>query len=129
MIQIRKDIARSSATRVCDFCEKSLAFNLLFCPNEESSRDICFDCVRTAHAELSNSKSIYERTISMFSAIAKRLLDRDTQKLMKAGFLNSDLSLTSKGEEYVLALLLEENKAALVREAEAIIEENESEKV
>jgi len=129
MIQLRKKNRNSSQTRVCDFCDKSFKFDEFFCPKEDSDRDICFDCVRFANAELPNYKSFYDRTIAMFSAIAKRLLDEDTQKLMKAGFLNSDLSLTPKGEEHVLALLLDQNKVALVKEAEAIIEENESEKV
>lgn len=125
MIQLRK---AESGTRCCDFCEKIFEASKVFCPNQSSSRDICFHCVTIAAKDTPKNKSLIDRTISMFSAIAKRLLDQDTQKLVKAGFLNSDLSLTPKGEEHVLSLMLVQNKANLVAEAEEVIKELESEK-
>jgi len=64
----------------------------------------------------------------MFSSLMKRLLDKDTQVLIKAGFLNNDLSLTNKGEEEVMALMLMQNKTDLVKVAEEKLAEEAEKK-
>lgn len=65
----------------------------------------------------------------MLNALVKRLLDKDTQQLMKAGFMNADLSLTPAGEAEVLAIVLQANKADLVAAAvEKIQEEKDAKK-
>ena len=61
------------------------------------------------------------------SAIAKRLLDKDTRTLVKAGFLDSELDLTEKGQEALDAINFEEQKAKLVKMAEEELAEEESE--
>jgi len=65
---------------------------------------------------------------NMLGALMKRLLDKDTQTLVKAGFLDKDLSLTSEGEAEVLAIILEANKKALVEAAQAKIDEEKEAK-
>lgn len=65
---------------------------------------------------------------SMFSAIARRLLDKDTKTLIQAGFLSTDLSLTSEGQSALLSIMLSNSKEELVKEAAAAIEEKKEEK-
>jgi len=58
----------------------------------------------------------------------KRLLDEDTQTLVKAGYINGDLELTEAGKKALWAIIFTANKAALVTEAtEAIADAKESE--
>lgn len=58
-------------------------------------------------------------------AMLKRLLDADSQKLYKAGFINGDLELTDEGTSALMSVLFDANKAALVKEAEEVIAEEE----
>lgn len=53
----------------------------------------------------------------------KRLLDADTQKLVKAGFINGDLDLTEAGKKVLWTIIFSANKAEFVKEAEAAIED------
>ncbi len=57
------------------------------------------------------------------SSIAKRLLDADTKVLIKAGYMHSDLSLTEKGLKSLTSIVFEQNKAAVVAEAQADLDE------
>lgn len=93
----------------------------------DKDRDICLPCVEHA-LNLSQSNSILNRLTTMFSAIAKRLLDQDTKKLLQAGMLNTDLTLTTKGEEHLMSIMLEKNKTDFVKTAEEIIAEQQQEK-
>lgn len=61
------------------------------------------------------------------SNMMKRLLDADTQKLVKAGYINGDLELTPEGHKALNTILFEENKAKLVKMAEEDIAEAEKE--
>lgn len=61
------------------------------------------------------------------STLMKRVLDKDTKTLIKAGFLTKELVLTHSGKEALESLLVEQNKEALVKLAETAIEENEGE--
>lgn len=58
----------------------------------------------------------------------KRLLDADTQTLVKAGLINGDLEMTSLGQQTLMAVLFDANKAALVKEAEQIISDEANDK-
>jgi hypothetical protein len=71
-----------------------------------------------------NNKTMAQKIGSMM----KKLLDSDTQKLVKASLINGDLELTSQGQQALMAILFEANKAALVKEAEEIISEEEKSK-
>lgn len=63
--------------------------------------------------------------MSKVSTMMKKLLDADTQALVKAGFVNGDLELTSEGTKQLQTILFVANKAALVEAAEEVIAEEE----
>lgn len=69
----------------------------------------------------SNNNKTMLKTIGV---MMKKLLDADTQKLVKAGFINGDLELTSDGMKALTAVLFDANKAALVAEADIVIAED-----
>lgn len=59
------------------------------------------------------------------STMMKKLLDADTQKLVKAGYLNGDLDVTEQGRKELINILLLANKSELVSLAEEKIKEAE----
>ncbi len=61
--------------------------------------------------------------MSKLSIMMKKLLDADTQTLVKAGYINGDLELTEQGEQALFATLFDANKAALVTLAQADLAE------
>lgn len=61
------------------------------------------------------------------SAIARRMLDANTRTLVKAGYLDNELELTTEGEEALLAILTTANMEALVKEAKKEIRERKDE--
>lgn len=64
-----------------------------------------------------------EGRMSQVSKLAQKLLDADTRTLMEAGYLNSELALTSKGEEALKQLLFVTNKVELIKQAKADLTE------
>lgn len=56
--------------------------------------------------------------------VARRFLDKDIAILVKAGYLNRDLSFMERGEAAILAAMLEKVKADVVAKAEEDIAEN-----
>lgn len=62
------------------------------------------------------------------TATFKRLTDKPTQTLFKAGFVDGDLELTEAGREALLSLMLAENKEALVALAQEAIDEEKEDK-
>ncbi len=117
----------------CDYClEHKGTFVRPYGENKNdhtysNNRDICASCALKCY-ELISNKNLINRTICMFSNIAKRLLDKKTKILIKAGYLSNDLKLTDSGEEALLSLMLETNMERLVSEAEEEIAEKEGEK-
>lgn len=67
-------------------------------------------------------KKINKNSMSKIGSMMKRLLDADTQTLVKAGFINGDLELTSDGVNALNAIQFTANKAALVAEAQAVLD-------
>ena len=63
--------------------------------------------------------------MKQLSNMMKKLLDGDTQKLVKAGFINGDLELTNAGREELTSILFTLHKAELVSRAHEVIEEEE----
>lgn len=63
-----------------------------------------------------------EKTMSTIGSMMKRLLDKDTQILVKAGYINGDLELTDKGKSALWAILFSANKEALVAEAKEVLD-------
>ncbi len=74
--------------------------------------------------ELINKKGIM-KTLSL---MMKRLLDSDTQTLVKAGYITSDLELTEYGEDALITILFLMNKAELVKMAQAELDDSAKEK-
>lgn len=60
------------------------------------------------------------------SSMARSILDPDTQTLVKAGYLNEDLSLSDTGRYRLMAMSFAANKAALVVEAQKDLDEAKS---
>lgn len=65
--------------------------------------------------------------MTQLSTIAKRLVDSDTKTLIKAGYIDSCLDLTSRGSDALKAILFEANKKELVAAAKAQIKEDKDE--
>lgn len=105
----------------CDFCGRS-AGKFAKPDDEGSNRDICAACAKLAF-ELLTQQALPNKLMATLSALLRRLLDSDTKKLVQAGFLDKDLTITSAGEAAVMALLVEKFKADLVSEAELLISE------
>lgn len=63
--------------------------------------------------------------MNSLSAFLRRTLSSDTKALVKAGFMDEKLQLTTLGRDTLLAILFESNKSALVEAAREVIEENE----
>ena len=61
--------------------------------------------------------------MTKLNAMMKRLLDAKTKKLVKAGLINGDLTFTFEGKLVLDAILLDNYKDELVKEAETIIKE------
>lgn len=79
-------------------------------------------------APLIESNSVGEyRTVKSMTELTKTqksFLDEDTQALVEAGFINTDLSgLTEKGAKTILQFVLEENKVSIVALAKELVKE------
>lgn len=72
--------------------------------------------------ELENKKTIMQKV----SLMMKKLLSKDIQTLVKAGYINGDLDLTERGKDVLLAQLFESNRAELVKSAEEELAEEEN---
>ena len=53
----------------------------------------------------------------------KRLLDKDTRMLYKAGYINGDLELTENGRNALDTIIFTANKAELVKMAQEELDE------
>lgn len=138
----------SSGTVQCDFClrtgvKKRDVYRVLW-NNKPTNTDLCtsiscgkgitWDAIYallwkkgkiTEPALKSDSSSM--PTMSL-SAIAKRVLDPKYGKLVKAGFMDSELQLTSEGRRELEAMFLSEYIDKLVTAAEEVIAERKEEK-
>ncbi|HCR35823.1 TPA: hypothetical protein DIU22_02155 [Candidatus Woesebacteria bacterium] len=74
---------------------------------------------------ISNSK---HTIMNKLSILMKKLLDKDTQILVKAGFINGDLDLTTEGQDALDAVLFIEKKSELVKLAEEVLTEAEKDR-
>lgn len=71
------------------------------------------------YTKVSDKKTIMQKV----SIMMKKLLDSDTQTLVKAGYINGDLDLTETGLAALHAVQFDANKAALVVMAQADLDE------
>lgn len=70
---------------------------------------------------------INENNMSKISNMMKKLLDKDTQILVKAGYINGDLDLTPEGLKALNTIVFLENKTELVKLAnEKLAEEKDT---
>jgi hypothetical protein len=60
--------------------------------------------------------------------IKKSLLSKDDKNLIKAGYMDDNMNLTSRGREALEFITFTENKAKLVEMAEAQIAEDKEDK-
>lgn len=67
--------------------------------------------------------NFYKKFTMSIGNIAKRILDPETRKLMKAGFLDSNLSLTMEGDSQLRAIVFAAHKAELLKAADEAIAE------
>ena len=56
--------------------------------------------------------------------LVKKILDADTRKLIKAGFINGDLALTDEGISELMGILFLANKEELLKVADEKIKDN-----
>lgn len=80
--------------------------------------------------DLSNFRKVSSANgnfMTKLTNIAKRLLDADTKALVKAGVLDSELQITEEGKQFLLAQYLIDNKPALAKEAQKIVDAQEKE--
>ena len=81
---------------------------------------------RVDDLELVNKVDNKQNCMQKLNSMLKRLLDKDSQALYKAGFIDGDLKLTSRGQEELNGIVFEANKTELVRLAqEQIVEDKE----
>lgn len=66
--------------------------------------------------------------MAKLNSMLKRLLDDDSKKLYKAGFIDGELKLTDEGQEMLMAIAFDTHKADLVKAAEEVIAEAKDEK-
>lgn len=79
-------------------------------------------CMTVIKPNEQKPKKSFMKTLSL---MMKKILDADAQTLVKAGFLNGDLLLTEEGKDALLTMLFDKFKPDLVKEAEAVIAEEE----
>lgn len=70
-----------------------------------------------------NPELTKKNDMQKLNAMMKRLLDEDTKKLYKAGFIDGDLKLTDEGKSMLDAIVYDQHKAAMVAAAEEAIAE------
>lgn len=124
--------------RTCDYCDRDSKPAWYFTTTNDDERDICINCVEVAlkHPPMSGIVTTFATNLTpnilnqtnMLNAFIKRLVDKETQILIKAGYLNNDLSVTNAGNAELLALFLEANKKAFVESAKAKLEEDKESK-
>lgn len=66
--------------------------------------------------------SVKTNKMTTIGNMMKRLLDADTQTLVKAGYINGDLELTEAGKKALWAITFTLNKDALVKEAQEVLD-------
>ena len=65
------------------------------------------------------------KKMNKLKPMMKRLLDKDTRTLYKAGYINRDLELTENGRNALNTILFTANKAELVKMAQEELDEEE----
>ncbi len=90
---------------------------------EDGAIDTC-SCPFYQDAKLTSKPKGFMKKLN---TMMKKLLDPDTQTLVKSGYINGDLELTKEGEQALMTILFVANKAALVESAQAVLDEEKKE--
>ena len=85
-------------------------------------------CNNSTYWEIIEEVKTKKTFMSKVSTMMKKLLDADTQTLVKANYIDGDLMLTPEGTTALLAELFTSNKAALVTSAQAKLDEEKADK-
>jgi len=72
----------------------------------------------------SQSKPSNPTIMYQLTNIAKRLLNKEVKTLVKAGFMNSELSMTEAGRQELTSILFDKFQKELVEAAAAKLEED-----
>jgi len=72
----------------------------------------------------SNFNKINKTKIMKITNLVKKILDKDTRTLIKAGFINGDIALTEEGVNELIGILFLEKKAELLKVAEEKLNED-----
>lgn len=64
--------------------------------------------------------------MTKLNTMMKKLLDNDTQTLVKAGYINGDLEITSEGSEALRSIMFDKYKSELVALAQEALDEEKA---
>ena len=118
---------RVRATIDCSGSEEGKVYTLQVCTDGDLKLGGT-NCTCKEGWELVEETTINKKTfMKQLKGLMKKLLDADTQKLVKADYINGDLELTEKGKNTIFEMIFLENKAELVKLAEEEIKEAEKE--
>lgn len=95
----------------------------------ECSIYVAYDdgCAGRSDNPAKDYKIIKTSKMKKLGIMMKKLLDTDTQTLVKAGYINGDLELTGEGEDALITLLFDDKKADLVNLAQSKLDDEEKE--
>lgn len=80
-------------------------------------------CIPETQIELIKDRKITtKKLMTKLTTMMKKLLDSDTQTLVKAGYINGDLEPTDTGNSALMTILFLANKPALVADAQTVID-------
>lgn len=89
---------------------------------------VTFDDMGSWACEESSLKKINKSIMLKVSIMMKKLLDENTQTLVKAGYINGDLDFTEEGTQALMSLAFSAAKDELVKMAEEKIAEEKADK-
>lgn len=78
--------------------------------------------------EIADYKPVKKTIMNTVTTMMKKMLDGDTQALVKAGYVNGGLELTPEGKIALVEILFTEYKTELVASAKEVIKEAEKNK-
>jgi hypothetical protein len=108
-----------------EFLEEEIPDGIIEYIDYVLNEDLSYSKNLTGSGEtISQPKKIMNKLTSML----KRILDPEAQTLYKAGFIDGNMALTSRGQEALNAILFTANKAELVKQAEEELKEEKENK-
>lgn len=119
----------------CDFCgSRNVCNNGSYISNWNHTEThnnciICANCVRQIFPQAQSLNQPSNNSMNSLKVLAKKWLNADVRKLIKAGLISDQLEITSRGQAILQQILLEAHTKELLETADEIIaEEAESKK-